>query len=495
MGPPSDAEIAARFERATRSVLASSSLASYSNSESAAREELSSQLPSLADLLTHVGPPDCQRCPSCRAPLLFGPRSRLCLACDATFIEISPPSLTSSIAFRRFSEALGLENDFGVAEEEHFQDKEVDNSIKSSASISSAPGDGGVQEGSLHTSFDLKTSSKEAIAATTSPHTSTSDFFSSVPPVETSLKQSNILDYSDKLEGISLEDFFSNQINPEASTPLKSDNRSVNIPGVLTSINTPGIQVRKDSLFWDPLSETIIPDGFDMMASTSELITNENITSNKMIGVEEDDDPFFSWEGDFQSAPLAIIDPLTSHSTSEAQSSVQPGEFEDFFGNPATSQERDSGESTGLQEINGWANDAYFFGSSTDITAGRNVDVDDLLFGSEWQQSVQPSATLATNGGSQSTNLFDGEEMFSPFSSLPKEVSSICDSSFESLQEGNSTATKNQPLTELHGSQAAGEENRLVGSLLAELHDLSFMLSDKLVIKTEGKNTQPNSSS
>ncbi|KAI5065639.1 hypothetical protein GOP47_0020334 [Adiantum capillus-veneris] len=494
MGLPREAEIAARLERATRSVLASSSLASYSYSQSHAREELASQIPSLADLLTHVGPPDCPRCPSCQAPLPFGPRSRLCLACDATFIEISPPSITSSVAFRCFSEGLGLETDFGVAEE-HFQDKEANNVNKPSASSFSAPGARGMQKESLHAPLDLKTSSKEAVTGNDFPHTSTSGDFSSVPPPEAELptaKQPNILDYSHKLEGISLEDFFSNQTKQEAPTPSKSDTISVNISGALTSVATPGIQVRKDSLFWDPLSETIIPDGFDMMASTSEPITNKGPAWEKMVEVEEDDDPFSSWEGDFQSAPPATTGPSTSH-TSEGQSLVQPGEFEDFFGSAANNKERCDGESVGIQGNNGWANNAHCFGSNTDTTVGRSVDVDDLLFGSEWQQNVQPSAILATNG-SQSSNFFDGDDMFGTFSSLPNETS-LSDSRVDSLQEENSTATENQPLTEPQASQAAGKKNNIVGSLLAQLHDLSFMLTDKLVIKTEEKNTKSDSSS
>ncbi|KAI5065136.1 hypothetical protein GOP47_0019831 [Adiantum capillus-veneris] len=318
-----------------------------------------------------------------------------------------------------------------------------------------------MQKESLHAPLDLKTSSKEAVTGNDFPHTSTSGDFSSVPPPEAELptaKQPNILDYSHKLEGISLEDFFSNQTKQEAPTPSKSDTISVNISGALTSVATPGIQVRKDSLFWDPLSETIIPDGFDMMASTSEPITNKGPAWEKMVEVEEDDDPFSSWEGDFQSAPPATTGPSTSH-TSE-----------------------------GIQGNNGWANNAHCFGSNTDTTVGRSVDVDDLLFGSEWQQNVQPSAILATNG-SQSSNFFDGDDMFGTFSSLPNETS-LSDSRVDSLQEENSTATENQPLTEPQASQAAGKKNNIVGSLLAQLHDLSFMLTDKLVIKTEEKNTK-----
>lgn len=112
-------------------------------------------------------------------------------------------------------------------------------------------------------------------------------------------KRDSILDYSAKLEGISLEDFFTGQIKPQdpiLETPaIITDNLS----GRGTSLETSGILVHKDSLFWDPLSESIIPDGYDLMASRSEEFNNslgyskEN-TGDKLYGVEEDDDPLES---------------------------------------------------------------------------------------------------------------------------------------------------------------------------------------------------------
>lgn len=215
-------------------------------------------------------------------------------------------------------------------------------------------------------------------------------------------KHASILDYSAKLEGISLEDFFSNEVKSQApALATNSDMRSDDCSGRATSMDTSGINFRKDSLFWDPLSESIIPDGFDLMTNTSETSTN------KVVVVEEDDDPFSSWEGDFQSAAPAMADVSTASSshTPGLQLSAQPitlRNTEDLFGD--FSNISSVGESLGIQGNNNWVNGGDLFGLDTDVEntfktgSHRSMDVDNF-FGSGWQQSVPRPVVSTTSDG------------------------------------------------------------------------------------------------
>lgn len=354
-------------------------------------------------------------------------------------------------------------------------------------------------------------------------------------------KRDSILDYSAKLEGISLEDFFTGQIKPQdpiLETPaIITDNLS----GRGTSLETSGILFHKDSLFWDPLSESIIPDGYDLMASRSEEFNNslgyskEN-TGDKLYGVEEDDDPFSSWEGDFQSAaPVAEVSSASSFTFGPpvtVQSSTL-GNFEDLFGN--TLNERgpnaaengwnqgnngsvaampgDNGDLFGLQVHMENPDTLSLFSSmghlETDIQ--RSMDMDCLFFGSGWQQSVQLPVSSATCE-SQFANISNEGNLVAELNridllgpSLPNnhDLSSLGqirtltagDNSYDAVGDSHFTmAAMNDEFGKERPSPSDGKTNKIVGSLLAQLHDLSFMLADKLVIKTEGKSSKPDSS-
>eukprot|EP00250_Pteridium_aquilinum_P018593 c24131_g3_i2 orf=532-2109(-) len=513
MGAPSEAEIAARLERATRSALASSSLISYSYSHSSSGRGQLSQPPSLADLLPHLGSPDAPRCPSCRAPLLFGPRSRLCLACAAPLLQPPPLSFTSSLAYRRFSEAFhieGLETDFGEAGEEHFSDPDVDFASKSSSSGISLPLELGKQKVLSHVDVPsyqgtpyVESNIVNPDAQTPLALTRTSGDLGSVTPATMGVanvekeKHASTEDYSTKLEGISLEDFFSNQVKPH--TPALPSNSDLTLEN--RSMDPSGINVRKDSLFWDPLSNSIIPDGFDLMASTGETNTKKADILDTGVGVEDDDDdPFSSWEGDFQSAaPATAVLPTASSSFSfDPQVSAQPvmsGNFEDFFVNFS---DMSVAESVKSQENNGLVTNGDLLGLDANIQNTLNTDahssnVDSLFFGSGWRQSAPPFMAPTTNSelmslSNKQNSLLESseEDLFGPLSSQ-QTATPMGNNSFDFVEEYTSTGTNDELLTERQASPSVGKTNKIVESLLAQLPDLSFLLADKLVMKTEGK--------
>lgn len=324
-------------------------------------------------------------------------------------------------------------------------------------------------------------------------------------------KHASILDYSAKLEGISLEDFFSNEVKSQApALATNSDMRSDNCSGRATSMDTSGINFRKDSLFWDPLSESIIPDGFDLMANTSETSTNKVVALDNVVGVEEDDDPFSSWEGDFQSAAPAMADvsAASSSHTPGLQLSAQPitlRNTEDVFGD--FSNISSVGESVGIQGNNSWVNGGDLFGLDTDVEntfktdSQRSMDVDNF-FGPGWQQSV-PRPVVSTTSDGESFGLLNKqsallkssqeEELLGILSSKQMETP-IINNSLDSVV-GEFTSTEDFLMERSAStSSSVGKKNKIVGSLLGQLHDLSFLLADKLVIRTEGKNTKPDSS-
>ncbi|KAH7435185.1 hypothetical protein KP509_06G053900 [Ceratopteris richardii] len=489
MDPSLEADIAERMERATRAVIASSPLASYSFSQSSARQD-HHPLPSLADLLLHVGPKDCPRCPSCRAPLVFGSRSRICLACENTLVEIPPPSLTSSLAFRRFSEMFGMTDLEGV--EEHLSNQSVPSTTKVSSSASLPPMEATVQKSSLPLEVSLDLPAEEHFNTNpqvSQPPTSISSDFS-LPASEEIIapqRHSSILDYSAKLEGISLEDFFSSKGKQEVSEPQKFDAASVPELEKAVPMNSSVVNIQKDSLFWDPLSETIIPDGFDMMAETGRSSSNKEAVDS--LGVVEED-PFDSWESDFQSAP-PIMPEASISSSFQSQSSYQGGTFEDFFGNPTIRKDGSAERVVAdLEEDNVQAKNGNFFGSYVDTTTGKIADIDDLFLGTGWGQSGPLSIE---DSGNQTTNGLNEGDLLGPLSFMQKKMPSDSDSSVDFTEGGNPSKTNEKPSTQLQGSESTGK--RSLEPLLAQLHDLSFMLSDRLVIKTEGEGNDLNNRS
>lgn len=428
---------------------------------------------------------------------------------------------------------------------------ELDTANNTTSPNFSSPLESGGQKTSLRREFSSelgKPEPNEMAVLTPTPTTSTSvDLGSETLAKPTILasehaeKRHSILDYSAKLEGISLEDFFTGQIKPQDPILEKPAIITDNLSGRGTSLKTSGILVHKDSLLWDPLSESIIPDGYDLMASRSEAFNNssgyskEN-TVDKLDGVEEDDDPFSSWEGDFQSAAPAAEVSTASSFTFGPPVTVQPstlGNFEDLFGNTLSEREPiaaengwnqgnnglvaatpgDNGDLFGLQ-VHMENPDALSLFSSvghleTDIQ--RSMDMDGLFFGPGWQ-SVQLPVSSATcesqfaNISSEGNSVAELNRIDLLGPSLPNEhdlsslgqirILTAGDNSYDAVGDSHLTMTamNDEFGKEQQASPSDGKTNKIVGSLLAQLHDLSFMLADKLVIKTEGKSSKPDSS-
>ena len=166
-------------------------------------------------------------------------------------------------------------------------------------------------------------------------------------------KHPSILDYTSKLEGISLEDFFTNPARSEDTDFLKPD--TVNKDGGKSiEKNATIIPVQKDSYFLDPLTDSIIPDGSDLFPNTSDSDVFPNISSgghdsshnNIIKTLADDDDPFSSWEGDFQSAEGEVTS--TSWFESQQTSSINR-DLTDIIGKSPRRSELDTSD-------DGWAN-------------------------------------------------------------------------------------------------------------------------------------------
>lgn len=503
-GTATGSEIAARFERATRSGLASSSLASYSYSQASSMIE---QPPTLADLLPHLGPPDAPRCPVCRACLPFGPRSRICLACSARLVQTSPPSFPSSLAFRRFAEALhleGLETDSGEADAEFRSDPEADMATKLSSSSLSPPvkvvGQIALRHADMPSDREKPNIEPEEVKAETKKASSADlGFIIPAKPTDAASVEeethTGMLDYSAKLEGISLEDFFSNQgKSPAPASATDSDILSDKRP---ISMESPGIKIHKDSLFWDPLSDSIIPDGFDLLANTRETNTIQ-VALDNVVGVRDGDDLLSSWENDFQSATPAAaeVSAASSFHSPGAQLSadaITSRNIEDVFsGFPSISR----GETVGSPGHDSWVNGGDLLGLKTENTCNadsqKSTIVDDF-FGSGWQQNVSHPVVSSPSESHSSIKSIQVEDLLQI--SLSKEMEPPTIDHSPDLA-GELTSLGNLPTGQLaSASDSGGEKSKIVSSLLAQLHDLSFLLTDKLVMKAAGESTKPDFSS
>ena len=281
-------------------------------------------------------------------------------------------------------------------------------------------------------------------------------------------KHPSILDYTSKLEGISLEDFFTNPARSEDTDFPKPD--TVNKDGGKSIENAPIIPVQKDSYFLDPLTDSIIPDGSDLFPITSDSDIFPNISSgvhdnshNNIIETPADDgDPFSSWEGDFQSAEGEVTS--TSWFESQQTSSIN-GDLKDISGNSPRRSELDTSNddwanswvgstSRGNEDIFGLPRDDFkaislfsgnglgdgpqvntkntptslspsidlhtedlntlsFFPSTTHVqpVSQRSADVDNLMFGSLSSQDNTQNALFKSDFASSVLEL-NGENLF-----------------------------------------------------------------------------------
>eukprot|EP00249_Psilotum_nudum_P006703 c19990_g1_i2 orf=34-1182(+) len=374
---PSSAEIASRLDRATRSVLASSSLTLPASPLP--------PLPSLADLVTR-GDGNLPRCSNCKAELLRGAETVFCLACGAQQRGAEAAkkfSFKSSLAYQRFLDILqlrDLDNDSGNVTTTEVTPVQK---LEAEAIVTEA-----VQSDSIGSSMDLVSK-------------------------ETNWQEA-AREYSQQIKGISLEEFFLNQKQSQEAVQTSSPTTvGVEAGGVVDfGMNTSSMLAASE------MSQDTIPQ------SATEL-----------------DDLFFgsSWQ---QNAPSELFSDMTEDSRL-----VQ----NDMAGKESASLDLFSVLDTERKEI--------------DLKQGLGQHEQVGILHKQHFEFKEPDAFVF-----QDANM-----------SLEGTHSS--NSKLEGIQIDQSD--KDVPVS---SHEAVESKSETVEALLAELHDLSFMLADKIVntnVKTE----------
>lgn len=446
-------------------------------------------LPTLEELVANAGSGPF-RCHKCRASLLLGPNSRICAACGT-------PRDGEASSFR-MSFASTLAYQLLMAS---FQPQSSDVPTgKPYAEATSVWAEKTEQKDGLIacdiSSLELRWPEDKLRGF--NQHTSKAQTATVNPPYRL---------------GVDLEDFFGKSKSQKGSDIQDTTTGKVQDVGQHVSAELVPLASENDS-------------HLDFFATQP---SRQNIQTDVV-----DDNPFFSWEADFQSAkpegnvlglkssdtPAAPSADYPSHLTEENKESVQAILSQSTVNGEGLSRDQKSGAKNTMHVQNSWLQDDPWssFMTKEEYSGSLKIPEENTDFQAGWLEAYQDSFSGSTlqqddyfqNNKSTAGNVENhkaGESGMVEFDTLFQS-----NPAFQTLRVGEAT-NANTTLTEVdlfngvedkkfnaHAKAASASLNmgnsmvampqvssnddskRVVESLLSEMHDLSFMLADHLVI-------------
>lgn len=450
-------------------------------------------LPTLEELVANAGSGPF-RCHNCRASLLLGPNSRICAACG-TPRDGAASSFTMSFASTLAYQLLMAS----------FQPQGSD-----------VPTGKPIPYAEATSVWAEKTEQKDGLIACDisslelkwpednlrgfNQHTSKAQMANANPPYRL---------------GVDLEDFFGKSKSQKGSDNQDTTAGKVQDVGQHASVE-------------------LVPPASENYSHMDFFATQQPSRQNMQTGVV-DDDPFFSWEADFQSAkpevnilglessdtPAAPSADYTFHLTEENKGSVQAILSQSTANGEGLSGDQKSGAKNTMHMQDSWLQDDPWssFMTKEEYRGSSKIPEENTDFQAGWLEAYQDSFSVSTlqqdanfqnnkstagnveshraggNGILEFDTLFQSNpasqklrvgEATTANSTLTevdlfngvedKKVNAQAKAASVSLSIGNSMVAMPQV------SSSDDSKQQIVESLLSEMHDLSFMLADHLVI-------------